>query len=102
MSSSSSSFSAREHRNSFLVLVSFRRAQSKRLPLAPRFRMDFGHYGHVDFGHDHPVVCPAFCTSHGPAHKNVFDVTTSHDDIVNQVPMFRAWVHPRSEERRVG
>src|SRR4029434_5659734 len=34
-----------------------------------------GAYAHVDFGHDHPVVCPAFCTSHGPAHENVFDVT---------------------------
>src|SRR4029434_11255738 len=37
-----------------------------------------GAYAHVDSGHHHPVVCPAFCTSHGPAHENVFDVTYTH------------------------
>ena len=40
------------------------------------------------------MVSPAVCTSHCPGVKNLTKVLVPGDDVVEQVPMLRSWVHP--------
>lgn len=89
------SFSAREQRNSFLASGFSRRVHSSCLLLGA-LQPQWGAHLHVDLGHDQTVICPAFCTSHGTGDVNVSDVTSPHNDIVYQVPVFGTRVHPRS------
>ena len=48
-----------------------------------------------ELGHDDTMVSPAFGTTHGLCHSHVLSVPLPGDDIVNQVPFPRVWVHPR-------
>lgn len=43
----------------------------------------------VEFGNDHTVVRPTLCSSHGA------NVTASHYDVADQMPVFEAGMHPR-------
>ena len=48
-----------------------------------------------ELGHDKTMVSPAFGTTHGLCHSHVLSVPLPGDDIVNQMPFPRVWVHPR-------
>ena len=40
------------------------------------------------------MICPAFCTTHGPCDSHILPVSPSHDDIVDRMTVLRAVVHP--------
>ena len=58
-------------------------------------RSSHGKDAKSELGHDETMVCPAFGTTHGLCHSHVLPVPLSGDDIVNHMPVPRAWVHPR-------
>ena len=43
---------------------------------------------------DKTVGYPAFCSSHGLCYSDIKDVGLSDYNVLNQVPVFRAMVHP--------
>lgn len=45
----------------------------------------------MEFSNDHTMVRP-LCSSHGASNENV---TASHYDVVDQMPVFEAGMHPR-------
>lgn len=45
-----------------------------------------GVYGHVDFEHDHLMVRET--SERGPSCEKISDVTVSHDDVLDQAPVF--------------
>lgn len=46
------------------------------------------------YGLHQSLVRPAFGTSHGAGHMDVPDVMLAYNDEVNQVSVFRSWMHP--------
>lgn len=48
----------------------------------------------VQLGDDQAMIRPAFCTTHGLRQSNVIPVLSPCDDIVIEMPMPRARVHP--------
>ena len=40
------------------------------------------------------MVCVTVCAAHGFSDEHVLSVPSSGDNIVNEMPMFGAWVHP--------
>ena len=60
------------------------------LPLGPPFEMD----EEVQPGDDQAVVRPLVRTTHSFGQSHVPPVLGPGDDIVNEMPMPRAWVHP--------
>ena len=48
----------------------------------------------VQFGQDEAVVRPAVSTTHGFSRPHIPPVLGPGDDVINEVPVSRAWVHP--------
>ena len=48
----------------------------------------------VEFADNKPVICPTVCTTHSFSHSDILSVLPSHYDIVNEMPVFGARVHP--------
>jgi len=46
------------------------------------------------FGYDESVVSPAFRSADSLGHSDILPVLPADDDIVDEVPMFRSWMHP--------
>ena len=40
------------------------------------------------------MICPALCTTHGIGDSHIPPIFPSHNDIVDQMPVLRAGVHP--------
>ena len=47
-----------------------------------------------EFGHNETVVSPTFCSADSLGHSDVMSVLFANDDVVDQMPVFRSWVHP--------
>ena len=48
----------------------------------------------VEFADSKPMTCPIVCTTHSLCHSDILSVPSSHFDIVNEMPVFGARVHP--------
>ena len=48
----------------------------------------------VEFADNKPVICPTVCTTHTLCHSDILSVPPSHYDIVSEMPVFGARVHP--------
>ena len=48
----------------------------------------------VEFADNKPVICPTVCTTHSLCHPDILSVLPSYYDIVNEMPVFGARVHP--------
>ena len=46
-------------------------------------------------GDDEMMVCPTVCTAHCLGHSQVLPVLSPDDDIVSEIPVLGAKVHPR-------
>ena len=49
---------------------------------------------HVQFADNKPVICPAVCITHSLCHSDILSVLPSYYDIINEMPVFGARMHP--------
>ena len=48
-----------------------------------------------EFGNDEAVVCPAHCAAHALRDSYILPVPLPHDDVIYEMPVFWAGMHPR-------
>ena len=48
----------------------------------------------VEFADSKPVICPLVCSIHSLCHSNNLSVFPSRYDVVNEMQVFGAMVHP--------
>ena len=48
----------------------------------------------VQFADNMPVICPAVCITHSLYHFDILSVLPSYYDIINEMPVFGARMHP--------
>ena len=48
----------------------------------------------VEFADNKPVICPAVCTTHSLCQSDILFVLPSYYDIINEMPVFGARMHP--------